>query len=217
MTARQHRNRRPPRAAVARHDGVPDRLAADVPAGAEVATVIVDAPREYDSPHTRREYISVRRRGRAQIAGGGNRQRMYRQLRDDPLARLHSHRQIDDAQYQAGRRYQGDFEASQISVAAVDPTREPVDGGRIAEPFGERRMRALKSLARADAALGLRGAILMRYFLLERMPIRAIAAAHAITKRTHVEHLGWEIARHLDTLALHYGYVARSSRRSRKR
>lgn len=191
------------------HTDAPDRLAADLPARGEFDVVVVDAPLAYDSPHTRREYTLIERRGRAELRGGGNRQRMYRQLRGDPLARLHAHRQIDDAQYQAGRRYQADCERAEISVAAVDPTREPVDGGGARDPFSDGRLRALRAIAEADAVLGARAARLMRWFLAERMTIRAIAAACGVTRRAQIDHIGWEISRALEVLALHYGFAAR--------
>jgi hypothetical protein len=46
-----------------------------------------------------------------------------RSIRNDPLARLHSHRQIDEAQYQAGRAFQSDWEKAERGPRAVDPTR----------------------------------------------------------------------------------------------
>ena len=56
---------------------------------------------------------------------------VLRQTRGDPLGRLHAHSQIDDAQYHAGRRYQGDRERADRGARAIDPTKEAVDGGRL--------------------------------------------------------------------------------------
>ena len=53
-----------------------------------------------------------------------------RSIRNDPLGRLHSHRQIDEAQYQGGRAFQNDWEKAERGPRAVDPTREYVDGGQ---------------------------------------------------------------------------------------
>ena len=36
-----------------------------------------------------------------------------RSIRNDPLARLHTHRQIDEAQYQGGRAFQDDWEKAE--------------------------------------------------------------------------------------------------------
>jgi hypothetical protein len=70
-----------------------------------------------------------------------------RSIRNDPLARLHTHRQIDEAPYQGGRAFQDDWEKAERGPQAVDPTREcrrgagtgadhgtPAQGGAAAEP-----------------------------------------------------------------------------------
>jgi hypothetical protein len=46
-----------------------------------------------------------------------------RNIRNDPLARLHTHHQIDDAQFYAGRAYQRDWEAAERGAQAIDPTK----------------------------------------------------------------------------------------------
>lgn len=210
ITIRRHRKtkREKKRRKNAAVKNVVDRLAPDIPSPRGVTTAIVEAPAEYDLPHTRQEYgIAGDSHSHTELTGGATRQRMYRRLRDDPLARLHSHRQIDEAQYQAGRRYQHDFEAAQISIAAINPAREPVDGGAMTDPINDRRLRALKSIAAADARLGVRATRLMQMFLLHRHTIRMIACAFGVSSRSHVEHIGWEIHRALDELAWHYGFA----------
>ena len=42
-----------------------------------------------------------------------------RSTRNDPLARLHTHRQIDEAQYQGGRAFQSDWEKAERGPRAV--------------------------------------------------------------------------------------------------
>lgn len=79
---------------------------------------------------------------------------VLRQLRCDPLARLHSHHQIDDAQYNAGRAYQRDWEVAERGARAIDPTREKVDGGKIAEPLTDGQGRARIRLVEIERALG---------------------------------------------------------------
>ena len=64
-----------------------DRRSRDLLRNAEVATVEVDNPLALEP-------------GEKIVA--------LRSIRNDPLARLHSHRQIDEAQYQAGRAFQSD-------------------------------------------------------------------------------------------------------------
>jgi hypothetical protein len=80
--------------------------------------------------------------------------RVQRQLRADPLARLHSHRQIDEAQYRAGRIYQKDCETLLRGVRSIDPAQERVDGGMPAEPLTEIQIRARKRLADMERVLG---------------------------------------------------------------
>jgi hypothetical protein len=46
-----------------------------------------------------------------------------RAIRNDPLGRLHSHRQIDQAQYQRGRAFQNDWEKAE-RVQKREPTTE---------------------------------------------------------------------------------------------
>lgn len=84
---------------------VHDRRSQDLPRHAEVATVEVDNPLALDP-------------GEKIVA--------LRSIRSDPLARLHSHRQIDEAQFQAGRAFQSDWEQAERGPRAIDPTREYV-------------------------------------------------------------------------------------------
>jgi hypothetical protein len=79
-----------------------------------------------------------------------------RQLRGDPLARLHTHRQIDEAQYHAGRAYQRDWETAERGARAIDPTKEAVDGGMLPEPITDRQAKARKRLNSIRSHLGSR-------------------------------------------------------------
>src|SRR6476469_1758442 len=84
-----------------------DRRARDLLRNAEVATVEVHDPLALEP-------------GEKIVA--------LRSIRNDPLARLHSRGQIDEAQYQGGRAFQHDWERAERGPQAVDPTREYVDG-----------------------------------------------------------------------------------------
>ena len=75
-----------------------DRRSPDLLRNAEVATVEVDNPLALEP-------------GEKIVA--------LRSIRNDPLARLHSHRQIDEAQYQAGRAFQSDWEKAEQAHGAV--------------------------------------------------------------------------------------------------
>src|SRR6202051_3627747 len=93
---------------------VHDRRSQDLPRNAEVAAVEVDDPLALEP---------------------GEKIVTLRSIRNDPLGRLHSHRQIDEAQYQGGRAFQDDWEQAERGPRAVDPTREYVDGGQMGRPI----------------------------------------------------------------------------------
>jgi hypothetical protein len=71
---------------------VHDRRSKDLPRNAEVAPIEVDDPLAQEA---------------------GEKIVTMRSLRNDPLGRLHSHRQIDEAQYQGGRALQDDWEKAE--------------------------------------------------------------------------------------------------------
>ena len=83
-----------------------DRRTSDLPWGADVASSVEEDP-----------------------YAPGDRIVVLRSIRDDPLAGLLSRGHIDQAQFQAGRRWQACYERAGIGmVIAMDPTKEPVDG-----------------------------------------------------------------------------------------
>src|SRR6202171_2024984 len=95
---------------------VHDRRSRDLPRNAEVAAVEVDDPLGLEP---------------------GEKIVTLRSIRNDPLARLHTHRLIDEAQYQGGRAFQDDWEEAERGPQAVEPSREYVDGARMREPITE--------------------------------------------------------------------------------
>src|ERR1700692_5114414 len=105
--ARTKRNRQQ------RAEKVHDRRSRDLPRNAEVAAIEVDDPLGLEP---------------------GEKIVTLRSIRNDPLGRLHSHRQIDEAQYQSGRAVHDDWEKAERGPQAVDPTREYVDGGKMGRP-----------------------------------------------------------------------------------
>src|SRR5260221_11947527 len=112
---------------------VHDRRSRDLLRNAEVAAVEVDDPFGLDP---------------------GDKIVTLRSIRNDPLGRLHTHRQIDEAQYQGGRAFQSDWEKAERGPQAVDPTREYVDGGQRREPITEGQRKAGPRLQPAHRALG---------------------------------------------------------------
>src|ERR1700729_762217 len=116
-----------------------DRRAQDLPLNAQVAAVEIDDPLALEP-------------GEKIVA--------LRSIRNDPLGRLHSHHQIDEAQYRGGRAFQDDWEKAERGPRAVDPTREYVDGGQMREPITERQRKAVLRLNRAERELGADGSAL---------------------------------------------------------
>jgi hypothetical protein len=110
-----------------------DRRSRDLPRNAEVVAVEVDDPLALEA-------------GEKIVA--------LRSIRNDPLGRPHSHHQLDEAQFLAGRAFQHDWERAERGPQAVDPGREYVDGvqtprgghrkpaqGRVAAQSGRTRTR----------------------------------------------------------------------------
>jgi hypothetical protein len=123
---------------------VHDRRSRDLPLHAEVAAIEVDDPLALEP---------------------GEKIVTLRSIRNDPLGRLHSHRQIDEAQYQGGRAFQNDREKAERGPQAVDPTREYVDGAQTREPITEGQRKAVLRLNRAERELGAVGAVLVHEVL----------------------------------------------------
>lgn len=165
---------------------VHDRLAAELPTNAVVAMVEVDDPFE-----------------------AGGRITVLRSVRDDPLARLRHRNHIDEAQYSAGRAWQADYEAAEVGgVKAMDTTKEPVDGRRLPEMLTERQQKAMRRIARDDAALGQEGAILVRRVLVQAMTFEMIGAERGDIGQFMIKYLGKRFREALETLARVRGFAA---------
>lgn len=161
----------------------------DLPRGAAVAPLTVDDPHAL-SP--------------------GEKIVVLRSLRDDPLAALHSSRQIDEAQYKAGRSWQRAYELAAVGgLRSLDLSRERVDGdsGAPTAAVSETQGRALASLARASIALGLEGEAIVRDVLGERMTFALVAARRGLASEAERKYIGRRFRECLDTLAVLYGYA----------
>ena len=178
----KHKKRVPynPAAAVAVHN----RQSTDIPIGAKIAIHEVDDPFE-----------------------PGARITVVRNLRDDPLARLHARRQIDEAQYQAGRAFQHDFETAESGPRAIDPSTEAVDGGRLPEPITERQQKAVGRLNRIYRELGADDASLTSDVLIHGWTMTQISQFRALSGRKWEEYFGRRFRECLDRLAIIYGFA----------
>lgn len=141
---------------------------------AELSTIDVDDPLEYGAKLT-----------------------ATRNIRNDPLARLHSHHQIDDAQFYAGRAYQRDWETAERGAQAIDPTKEAVDGGRIPEPLSDAQGKARIRLVEIEGILGRTMQRVIHAVLIEGMSMEIMALQL--------------FGRHGETAAKYYGRMFRDA------
>jgi len=135
---------------------------------------------------------------------------VLRQLRGDPLARLHSHRYIDEAQYHAGRAYQRDWEVAERGAQAIDPTKEAVDGGRPPEPLTDRQIEARNRLVAIGAEIGAKMIRLLRAVLIDGMTIEELTLKVFQRRgQTWTRYYGTMLRDGLDMLAVEYQLAAR--------
>jgi len=165
---------------------VHDRRARDLLRNAEVATVEVDNPLALEP-------------GEKIVA--------LRSIRNDPLGRLHSHRQIDEAQYQGGRAFQADWEKAERGPRAVDPTREFVDGGQRREPIIESQRKAVLRLNRAERELGADGSALVHDVLVQGLTMEQVGLRRGLRTQRWNDYFSRRLRECLDRLALLYGYA----------
>jgi hypothetical protein len=165
---------------------VHDRRSQDLLRNAEVAAVEVDDPLALEP---------------------GDKIVTLRSIRNDPLARLHSHRQIDEAQYQGGRAFQNDWEKAERGPRAVDPTREYVDGGQAREPITERQRKAVLRLNRAERELGSEGSALVHEVLILGMTMEQIGQRRGLIAQRWKDYFARRFRECLDRLALIYGFA----------
>jgi hypothetical protein len=163
-----------------------DRRSTDLPRNAEVAAVEVDDPLALEP---------------------GEKIVTLRSLRNDPLARLHSHRQIDEAQYQGGRAFQDDWEKAERGPRAVDPTRDYVDGGRVREPITERQRKAVLRLNRAERELGADGSALVHDVLIKGLTMEQVGQRRELRGQRWIDYFARRFRECLDRLALIYGFA----------
>jgi hypothetical protein len=167
--------------------GAHDRRAQDLPLNAEVASVEIDDPLALEP---------------------GDKIVALRSIRNDPLGRLHSHHQIDDAQYRGGRAFQDDWEKAERGPRAVDPTREYVDGGQAREPITERQRRAVLRLNRVERELGADGIVLVHEVLVLGLTMEQIGQRRGLRGQRWKDYFARRFQECLDRLAQTYGFAS---------
>ena len=173
-----------------------DRRSRDLPRNAEVATIEIDDPLALEP---------------------GDRIVALRSIRNDPLARLHSHHQIDEAQYRGGRAFQDDWEKAERGPRALDPSREYVDGGRLREPVTERQREAVLRLNRAERELGADGAALVHDILILGMTMEQAGLRRGLRSQRWMDYFARRFRECLDRLALMYGFATEAGAAPRER
>lgn len=134
---------------------------------------------------------------------------VMRSTRDDPLADHHARGHIDEAQYQAGRSFQKDFEAAEQGPRAIDLTKEAVDGGELAEPLSDARMAAGRQLAKVYRELGADGTALIHDVLVHGRTMKQIAESRGFSGERWNKYFGMRFGECLDCLAAVYGFAGR--------
>ena len=175
---------------------VHDRRSRDLPHSAEVATIEVDDPLALEP---------------------GDKIVTLRSIRNDPLARLHSHRQIDEAQYRGGRAFQDDWEKAERGPRALDPSREYVDGGQFREPITERQRKAVLRLNRAERELGADGSALVHDILILGMTMEQVGLRRGLRSQRWMDYFARRFRECLDRLALMYGFATEAGTAPPKR
>jgi hypothetical protein len=137
----------------------------------------------------------------------GDKITVLRSLRSDPLAQLHARGYIDDAQYQGGRSFQGDWERAERGPRAIDPAKEYVDGGLPAEPISDGQRAAVARLNRAEGELGAVGISLTHDVLVAGLNLSEVARRRGLSGRAAREYFGQRFRECLDTLAVVYGFA----------
>lgn len=170
------------------HDpSIHDRRAQDIPLNAEVAAVEVDDPLGLEP---------------------GDKIIALRSTRGDPLAKLHTHHQIDEAQYRGGRAFQNDWEQAERGPRAIDLTRERVDGGQAREPLTEGQRRAVMRLNRIEHELGADGTELVHEVLVLGMTMQQVGERRGLITQRWKDYFARRFQECLDRLAQFYGFAA---------
>jgi hypothetical protein len=114
-------------------------------------------------------------------------------------------KQIDRAQFEAGRRWQELWEAAEIgAVKAIDPTKEPVDGtGPARSPFSDRQKKAFEELNVAMTMLGYEGHQIVHSVLGLRMQLVDVASQRG----RPAKYIGQRFRETLETLAKLWGFA----------
>lgn len=166
-----------------------DRRAQDLLRNAQVAPIEVDDPMGLEP---------------------GDKIMVLRSTRNDPLAAMHAKGHLDEAQYQGGRAFQHDWERAERGPKAIDPSKEAVDGGVMAEPITEGQRKAVMRLNRAERELGVDGSAIIHDVLIAGLSMEKVGMRRGLNSVRWQEYFGRRFRECLDRLAQVYGFASRS-------
>lgn len=147
------------------------------------------------------------------VDSAGDRLEVFRSLRDDPLASMHHAGSIDQAQFTAGRHLQRCYELAEVGGGkAIDPTKEAVDGGGNREPgVTDQQIKAFADIQKADKALGIEGAAIVRDILGDGLSLKRAALRRGFNQADDAKrYMGRRFRECLETLAVLWGYAGRA-------
>jgi hypothetical protein len=150
---------------------------------------------EVDNPDFSRDHAEDR-------LGNVRRIKAMVNLRESAISTLAARGLIDGHHVRAAGKFRGLWEAmGGAGAQAMDYTREPVDGGGIADPIKPRQIEAGKEMARARARLGVYGFKLVGYICGEGYAI------HDLTQtRRQRDTMTDNLRTYLDELSAMWGY-----------
>jgi hypothetical protein len=135
---------------------------------------------------------------------------VMRSTRNDPLANLHARKVIDEAQYQGGRAFQGDFETIQSRPQAVDASQPYVDRSFRHRGVSDAYSKAFDRLNAAHVALGIIGSPIAHAVLIDGLTMAKLAERRNLSGERWEKYFGMRFQECLDCLALVYGFAMKS-------
>lgn len=141
----------------------------------------------------------------------GDKIRVTRSLRDDPVGAMHNAGQISDDVYDASKDWYKLFLRKELgNLKAIDLTIPKVDGGCSPDFNSVSREEARQVLERIDAELGREGAGWIHDVLGMSMCIRDAAAKRGLFRQLELRYAGRRVRECLMTIAVELGRVKRS-------
>lgn len=140
----------------------------------------------------------------------GEKIRVTRSLRDDPVAAMHNSGSISTEVYEASKLWYALFLKKELgNLRAIDLTRPKVDGGRSPDFNSASREEARKILGDIDKALGREGAEWIHDVLGMGMTIRDAAAKRGLFRQLEIKYAGARVRECLTTIAAELGFIQR--------